>query len=163
MHIVFNLIWIRQLAPSVAELYGPGRTVIIYTVGSIAGFALSAFAGRYLSFLPILHGAPFTIGASAAIFGLLGGLVYYGQRTGSSVVHSQALMYAGFMFIFGLISPGVDNFAHLGGFAGGWLIAVALDPLKPERVDHMMIALGCLVASIASILASIIIPTGIGQ
>ena len=44
------------------------------------------------------------------------------------------------MGVFGLIFPGVDNYAHAGGFAGGYLASLLLDPLKPERVDHMVIA-----------------------
>ncbi len=37
LHILFNMMWVRQLAPATAELYGPGRMVIIYTAGSIGG------------------------------------------------------------------------------------------------------------------------------
>ena len=72
------------------------------------------------------------------IFGFLGALVYYGHRTGSHLVRGTALRYAIMMGIFGLIMPGVDNFAHAGGFAGGYLMAQILDPLKPERIDHIV-------------------------
>ena len=74
--------------------------VIIYTAGSIAGFALSSFAGAYLPDLIILRGGQFTVGASAPIFGLLGALVYYGRR-GSSAVGSQATSWAISMMLFG--------------------------------------------------------------
>ena len=60
------------------------------------------------------------------------------------------------MFIFGLIMPGVDNYAHAGGFAGGWLAGRVLDPLKPERIDHMIGALVCLALSVISIVASVL-------
>ena len=156
LHILFNMIWIRQLAPAVAELYGPGRMVIIYTVAGAVGFALSSLAGAYLWFLPFLAGAQFTVGASAAIFGLLGALVYYGRRTGSNVVHSQAVYYAVTLFVFGLIMRGVDNYAHAGGFVGGYVASRLLDPLKPERVNHLAFALVCLAVSILSIIVSVI-------
>ena len=158
LHIGFNVLWIRQLAPAVGELYGPGRMVIVYVIGSIAGFAASSFAGHYLSFIPIplLRGADLTVGASAPIFGLLGALVYYGRRTGSSVVHTQALSWALMMFVFGVIMPGVDNYAHAGGFVGGYLAGRILDPLTPERINHMAVALGCLVLSVLSILLSVV-------
>jgi rhomboid protease GluP len=58
--------------------------------------------------------------------------------------------------VFGLIVPGVDNYAHAGGFVGGYLTARLLDPLKPERIDHVLTALACLVLSLLSILWSII-------
>ena len=96
------------------------------------------FGGRasYLGGLPIIGGATVTVGASAPIFGLLGALVYYGRRTGSRHIGQAGLQYALFMGIFGLIMPGVDNQAHLGGFIGGYLGGLLLDPLKPERIDH---------------------------
>ena len=158
IHILFNVLWIRQLAPAVGELYGPGRMVIVYTIACIVGFAASSFAGYFLAFLPLrlLQGAQITVGASAPIFGLLGALVYYGRRSGSSVVHGQAMSWALMMFIFGIVMPGVDNYAHAGGFAGGYLSGRLLDPLTPERVNHMAIALGCLILSVLSIAASII-------
>src|SRR5262245_14862537 len=84
LHIFFNLMAIRQLAPAVGELYGPGRMVIMYTVASIVGFTLSTLSGVYLAGVPFIGGANLTVGASAPILGLLGGLVYYGRRTGSS-------------------------------------------------------------------------------
>ena len=92
LHILFNLMWIRQLAPAVGELYGPGRMVIIYTVAGVVGFLATSVAGDFLCVPAVPAAAPrLTVGASASIFGLLGALVYYGRRSGSSVVHSQAL------------------------------------------------------------------------
>jgi rhomboid protease GluP len=156
LHIVFNMMWVRDLGPAVANVYGAGRMVIIYTVAGACGFLFSSFAGAYLPPLPLLSGAPWTLGASAAIFGLLGALVYYGRRTGSHLVHGQAVRYAVILGVMGLIMPGVDNFAHGGGFAGGYMAAVMLDPMRPERIDHIMIAVACLIATAASIAASVI-------
>ena len=68
-----------------------------------------------------IGGGQITLGASASIFGLLGALVYYGRRGGSSMVRGEAAGYALTLFVFGLIMPGVDNYAHAGGFAGGYL------------------------------------------
>ena len=115
LHLLFNLMWIRQLAPAVGEFYGPGRMIIIYTIAGVVGFSLSSAAGLLPLPWPI-RGSQLTAGASASIFGLLGALVYYGRRAGSSVVHGQAVGYAVMLFVFGLVMPGVDNFAHAGGF-----------------------------------------------
>lgn len=158
LHILFNLMLVRDLAPPTARLYGPGRTVIIYTVSGASGFLLSSAVGFFLPFLPLfLHGAVgITVGASAPIFGLIGALVYYGRRGGSSHVGQQAKGLAIAMLIFGFVMPGVDNWAHLGGFAGGWLAAKVLDPLKPERGDHVLVALGCLAASLLSVAFSVV-------
>jgi len=163
LHILFNLLWVRQLAPAIAAIYGPGRMVIVYTVASVVGFvfsSLSVFAPRLLAFvMGGGHPQGITIGASAAIFGLLGALIHYGQR-GSSAVSRQAWGYAIVLFAFGLLIRGVDNWAHLGGFVGGWAAAKVLDPAKPERGDHLLIALLLLAATGASIVASYV--TGLG-
>jgi rhomboid protease GluP len=158
LHILFNLLWIRQLGPVCAEMYGAGRMVIIYILAGALGFAASSTAGVALAWVPVyfLRGAGFTVGASAGIFGLLGALVYYGQRTGSSLTKREALQYALMMGVFGLIMPGVDNWAHAGGFAGGWLMGRVLDPLKPERVTHVMWAGILIVASAVSVVVSIL-------
>ena len=166
LHIVFNMYWVRALVPQVAELYGPGRTVIIYTLGSILGFTLSSAAPiPILMMPPFLQGlfrlfpgfGYFTLGASAALMGLWGALLHYGQRTGSSSLRQFAFRNIVYFMLFGLMMRGVDNWAHLGGLAGGWLAARLLDPLKQENTNHMALAVLCLVASVASIAASLLI------
>ncbi len=152
LHILFNMMWVRQLGPATVEVIGPARTVIIYTVAGVCGFFLSSAAGWGLAGVPIplLHGAQFTIGASASIFGLLGALVHYG-RTSSSIIRREAMSYAITLFVFGLIMPGVDNYAHAGGFAGGYAASAFLNPLTRERGDHLVIAAVCLVATALAI------------
>lgn len=155
LHILFNLLMVRQLGPVVEDMYGGARMIIIYTLGCMSGFLLSSFMAAFLP-IPFLSGGATTLGASAPVFGLLGALVHYGRRGGSSLVGSQAMSYAMGMFVFGLIMPGVDNAAHLGGFFGGWLASKWLDPLKPERMDHFVAAAICLLATVVAILASLI-------
>jgi membrane associated rhomboid family serine protease len=103
-----------------------------------------------------LRGATLTIGASAPIFGLLGALVVYGRRGGSSHIGGQAMAYAVILFVFGFVMPNIDNYAHLGGFLGGYATALWLDPLKPERVDHVITAIICIGITALSILASVL-------
>jgi rhomboid protease GluP len=130
--------------------------VIIYTVAGVVGFTASSLAWLAFGGIPILGGAGFTVGASASVFGLLGAVVLYGQRSGSSMARREGLQYALMMGLFGLIMPGIDNWAHAGGFAGGWLMAKILDPLKPERLDHLALAVGCVLLTLAAIAASIL-------
>ncbi len=156
LHIGFNMYWLALLAPQVAELYGPGRMVIVYTVASVVGFlasSLAVFSPAFLSWV-MGGGAPLTVGASAAIFGLLGALVAYGRK-GSSHVSRQSWTLAIFLFVFGLLMPAVDNWAHLGGFLGGYAMAAILDPHKPERGDHLIAAILCLAATAAAVGASL--------
>jgi rhomboid protease GluP len=121
----------------------------------VAGITGSAqlVAGAYLPIF--LRGGQFTVGASRRSSACCA-LVYYGRRGGSRMVGSEALSYALMLGVFGFIMPGVDNYAHAGGFGGGYLAARLLDPLKPERIDHVVIALACLAASILSIAVSVL-------
>jgi rhomboid protease GluP len=152
LHIGFNLYWVRFLAPAIAELYGPSRMVIIYSVSSIAGFLLSSSVGL------VGLGGRLTVGASAPILGLIGALVYYGRRSGSRAIGAQAWSFAITTLVFGFLMRGIDNYAHIGGFAGGFLSGKILDPLKPERGDHQAAALIFLVLTAAAVVASLLVP-----
>jgi rhomboid protease GluP len=156
LHIGLNMLSLRQLAPQIADLFGPGRMVIIYTAGGVAGFALSTLAGLLLPPIPYIGGSDLTLGASASISGLIGSVLAYGHRSGSAQARSYATQSMIMLVFYGFMFPGIDNWAHIGGFGGGYLAAKVLDPLKPERIDHMVIALGCLVLSFISIIVSLI-------
>jgi rhomboid protease GluP len=159
IHFAVNMMSLRTLAPMVAEFYGPSRMIIIYTAGSIAGFLLSSVGARYFPVFPVIGGREIwwqhvTVGASASLAGLIGAVAYYGRRSGSGMIRTQAIQWITSMFIYGLLIPIIDNYAHLGGLAGGYAMARVLDPLKRERGDHIVIAVLCLAASVAAILYS---------
>ena len=84
-----------------------------------------------------------------------------GLDIGSSSVKQAALQYAIPFFLFGLIMPGVDNWAHAGGFAGGYLVSAFFNPMTRERGDHMIIALLCLLATVFAILWSVLTGTAL--
>lgn len=146
LHILFNMMWVRHLSPLTADIYGASRLVIIYTASSFTGFLLSTVAGT-----------PLTLGASAPLFGLFGALVWAGRRTGSSELGRQALMFAVILMVFGLIWPGVDNFAHVGGFVGGFATGLVLDPLRRETFGNLLAALICVVLIALSLIASFLL------
>jgi rhomboid protease GluP len=113
LHILFNMVIMRRYLPMVADLFGNLRAFVIFMVAGIAGFVLSGFLGGHN-----------TIGASGAIFGLLGALISYGRRTGQSYVTGQLWTSAILMFVMSFMMGGqVNNWAHAGGFAGGFLAA----------------------------------------
>ena len=114
----------------------------------MAGFAATSFAYSYLWFLPsFLKGAPFTVGASAAIFGWIGALIYSGRRRGSRMMQQQLMGFVVPMLVLGLLIPLVDNWAHIGGLGGGYLLARWLDPMKEDRIDHVLIGFGLVLVS----------------
>jgi rhomboid protease GluP len=144
LHILFNLLWIRQLGPAVEDLYGSARFVVIFTVSGVLGFLVSNTVG-----------VAFTIGASGSIFGLLGAIVAFGQRRGGafgSAVLRQYGMWAVILFLFGLFMPGVNNYAHAGGFVGG-AIAGYLFSSAERRAERGLDQILAAAAGVATVLA----------
>jgi len=129
LHIGFNVYWIRNLGPGVTEVYGPGRAFLIFNIAGVGGFLASN----------LMTGAP-TIGASGGIFGLLAALIVYGRRRGSSAMTRQLWGYAIMFAVFGFIMPGINNWAHGGGFAAGWS-AAQLMSLDDDRQDSSWVML----------------------
>jgi rhomboid protease GluP len=156
IHILFNMMYLRFLAPAMVDIVGAARTIVIYVVSGATGFLLTSTFGWVFAGVPVLGGAALTLGASASIFGLLGALVHYGRKSGSSHIYGQAMQYAIMAGIFGLIMPGIDNHAHLGGFIGGYLASSVMNPLTRERGDHLLMAAGCLAASAMAIAYSVL-------
>ena len=144
LHIVFNMLWVRQLAPAVEQLFGRARLVVIYTTAGVLGFALSN-----------LVGIRFTLGASGAVFGLLGAMVAYGRTRGGTfgvAVLRQYGQWALFIFIASFFLAGVNNWGHAGGFAGGYLAALAFRHLerRPERGLDRLAALAAVALTVLS-------------
>jgi rhomboid protease GluP len=156
LHLAFNMMTLKQLGPPTAEVYGPARMVIVYVIGGVVGFICSTIAGAVMPALPLIGAGRLTIGASAPIFGLLGGLMYYSRRGGSSMMRSAVMSYVMSAAVMGILMPGIDNWAHAGGFLGGYLAGIWLDPLKPERMDHMVVAAACLILSALAIAGSLL-------
>jgi rhomboid protease GluP len=158
LHVLFNMMWVRQLGPITTALYGPGRMLLIYLIASVTGFFASSVLAVYLPFLNFLFRGPsgFSVGASAAVFGLLGAVVYAGRRGLAAQLGRQMWGYAIVLFFFGLVMPGVDNWAHLGGFLGGYGLAKLFDPLRPEKTDHLVVAMVLLALTVVSVLVSFV-------
>src|SRR4029078_2659887 len=115
-------------------------------------------AVQYVQNLQFLISAGLTVGASAPLFGMIGALYHYG-RTGSRIARQMAVSIMIQALIFGLLGPGIDNYAQLGVFAGGYLTSAFLNPMTRERGDHMIVALVLLVAPVGALFASSITVT----
>lgn len=148
LHILFNVLWIRQLGPEVGQIYGPARYFIIFTAGGVVGFVLSN----------LITAHP-TIGASGAIFGLLAALIVYGRTQKGSVsamITRQVWQWVILLFIFGFMMQGVNNVAHLGGFIGGWVASRLLvsGANKGDGRLTILFALALLIVTAAGIFLS---------
>jgi len=143
LHLVFNLMALKQIAPWVSNEYGPGRTFTIYTLGGVFGYVVSYLAG-----------VPFTIGASASVCSLIGALFFYGKSRGGSYGSSVNREVSGWLislFVFGLIFPGINNWGHGGGIVGGIIFGALLGYNERRRENNLDLALAvvCGVATVA--------------
>jgi rhomboid protease GluP len=116
LHILMNSWVLFDLGPQVNQAFGTPRFLSIYTVSSVTGFLASLYWSPSVS-----------IGASAGLCGLIGAMIAYGTRERSafgSAIRRQYSQWVIYLVIFGLL-PGfnVDNAAHLGGLAGGFVLA----------------------------------------
>lgn len=139
MHIVFNMLALRQLAPLVIHEFGTYRTISIYTLGGVFGFFVSALAGVH-----------YTIGASAAVCSLIGALLYYGKSRGG--IYGQALFsqIGGWAFgiaLFGFLFPGINNWGHGGGMVAGVVLGYFLGyrEKKKESIRHKYLSMACVI------------------
>jgi rhomboid protease GluP len=142
LHILFNLLMIRQVGPDVEQIYGSSRLVVIFTVAGAVGFLASN-----------LFGLPLTIGASGSFYGLLGAMVAFGQKRGGalgSMVLRQYGQWALLMFVLGFLMPGVNNVAHAGGFVGGFVagLVLALAERRTETAFDHLLAAACIVLTV---------------
>lgn len=141
MHIAFNMIALYQLGPLIIREYGINRMFAIYTLSGVGGYLISSF-----------FGVRFTIGASAAVCGLIGAALYYGKSRGGdygNAVYSQIGGWALGIFIFGFFVPGINNWGHGGGMLTGIIVAFLLGykEKKRENVMHSFLSMGCMICT----------------
>lgn len=139
------MIALKQLAPVVLREFGAHRTVVIYTLGGAIGFWVSYLAG-----------VRFTIGASAAVCGLMGALLYYGKSRGGvygQIVYRQVGGWVVTLFLFGFLIPGINNWGHGGGIAAGALVGYLVKYREQRRTGGVqkILAAACVVLTVAAL------------
>ena len=115
LHIIFNMYALYIIGSQLESFLGKFKYIIIYFLSGISGGLLSML---------LSNSNVFSIGASGAIFGLMGALLYFGLQYRvylGNFVRSQLVPLIVFNLILGVMSPGIDNFGHIGGLIGGLL------------------------------------------
>lgn len=120
LHFLFNMYAIFVIGPQIESFMGKAKYLIIYFFSAIAGSLLS---------ITLNHNTA-SIGASGAIFGLLGSLLYFGYHYRvylGGVIKSQIIPILVINLAIGFMSGGtIDNWAHIGGLIGGVLITTGV-------------------------------------
>lgn len=138
VHLLLNMYSLYIIGPQVESFYGKIKYLFIYLYSGICGSILSlAFSSNVIS-----------AGASGAIFGLLGSLLYFGYHYRvylGNVIKSQIIPVILVNLFIGFITPGIDNFAHIGGLIGGviasMICGVKDKPNKIDRINGMILGI----------------------
>ena len=142
LHIFFNMAAFRQLGLLVAREYGVYRMFVIYILGGVIGF-----------FVSYLASVSWTIGASASVCSLAGALLYYGKSRGGvygRTLYRQIGIWVVLLFIFGILLPVINNWAHGGGIAAGIGLGFVMgyQERKKENIFHKLLAGGLAVLTL---------------
>jgi rhomboid protease GluP len=119
IHILVNMYSLVALGNQIETFFGRWKFFIIYLLSGIAGGMLSA---------AISPGAT-SVGASGAIFGLLGAMLYFGfhyRAYFGQAVKMQILPVIAINLAIGFLLPNIDNWCHIGGLVGGFLVTMAV-------------------------------------
>lgn len=126
-HLLFNMMLLLFAGDMLQKRTGALRYLVVYLGGGLAG--------NILSLLVNLHQNTDVVaaGASGCIFAVIGGLVWLIVKNRGSVPGLDSrgvLLMAVLSLVQGFMDAGVDNYAHLGGFIGGFLLAAATEILS---------------------------------
>jgi rhomboid protease GluP len=149
IHIAVNMLALYFLGSFAEQIFGAGRFFALYLVGGIAGGVAYLYFGEFTT--------P-AVGASGAIFGILGGILGFAIRRGTfsmgNPVIRQLVLIAAINLFIGASIPGVSNTAHIGGLVGGFffgaLIANSIYSQKRGAISRpLLLTLGLEVVLIA--------------
>lgn len=117
-HLLFNCYALYIIGSQLESFMGKGKYLVIYFFSMLLASLMSITFGDHAS-----------IGASGAIFGLMGSLLYFGYHYRvylGNTLKGQIIPLILVNLIYGSVVSGIDNFAHIGGLIGGFLITMAL-------------------------------------
>ena len=142
VHLGFNMLSLYFLGSFVEEAFGRSRFLALYLLSGVSGGLAYLYFGGF--------NTP-AVGASGAIFGLLGGVLGYALRRGTfswqNPLIRQLLILLALNLYLGFSIPNISNTAHLGGLAGGfafgWLVAPTVYSRKRLRaISPIAVVLG---------------------
>jgi rhomboid protease GluP len=124
LHIGFNMWILMDLAPMIEDLYGSARFFFVFITTGVCGYVLSAATGHQ------------SVGASGSVLGLVGlllALTGSSHNIGMRMLRTQLFYLVAYAVIIGMM-PGIDNYAHIGGFAAGFLLGKVMADRQPVDV-----------------------------
>ena len=127
-HMFFNMYSLYIVGPKIEDFFGKWKYFFIYMVSGITGGLLSI----------ALNGEVISVGASGAIFGLFGALLYFGYSYRGyigTIIRSQILPIVVYNLLIGFFIPGIDMWGHVGGLIGGIISAYMLGTIENKKYN----------------------------
>jgi len=131
IHIGFNMMSLMQLGPALEELYGSARYFFLYILTGAFGCLVGSFIGHN------------SRGASGGLLGLVGAMLAITTKRGGSYMRelrSRLISSVVILFVLGLMGMGIDNWAHGGGLAAGFVLGKIFPDRQPMNVREKQIA-----------------------
>lgn len=125
LHIFFNMYALYALGPQIEKFYGRKRYLLIYLGSALLGSLLSVVLTNNVS-----------VGASGAIFGLFGAMLYFGYKyraTLDGFLRSGIIPVIVINLLLGFMIPGIDVYGHIGGLLGGLVLSYAFGVVNKEN------------------------------
>jgi membrane associated rhomboid family serine protease len=152
LHILFNMVFLYFVGPALEQAIGKVNFVAVYFASLLAG----SFGA--LLFSPAIP----TVGASGALFGLLGALVVVAHYRGISIWSSGLGPTLLINVVFSLTLADISIGGHVGGFVGGLICGVLYMELVDRRRMQKPFLLGCFLVAAVSVVGAIAIASGAG-
>ncbi len=134
LHIAMNTWVLMDIGPQVEEVYGSARYLFLYIATGVFSFMASSIWS-----LLAYGGGGLGIGASGALMGLIGLMLAITTRRGGTymrMIRGQLLKWVAYILVFGLLVGGIDNAAHLGGLAAGFVLGKIMADREPANADE---------------------------
>lgn len=135
IHLLVNMYSLFIIGTQLETYLGKGKFLTVYLVSAISGSLMSSLFTNAIS-----------VGASGAIFGLLGSLLYFGYHFRlylGTVLKTQIIPLIILNLFIGFTLPGIDNAAHIGGLIGGLLASMATGingkTTKAEKTNGLIV------------------------
>lgn len=128
IHIFFNMYSLYVVGPRVEDFYGKWKFLLIYLFSGVSGGLLSV----------AMNGDVVSVGASGAIFGLFGALLYFGYNYRGyigTIIRSQILPIVIYNLVIGFFISGIDMWGHVGGLIGGILASYMLGTIENKKYN----------------------------
>ena len=125
-HLFFNMYSLYIVGPRVEDFYGKWKFLLIYMISGISGGLLSV----------AMNNDSVSVGASGAIFGLFGALLYFGYNYRGyigSIIRSQILPIVIYNLFIGFFISGIDMWGHIGGLVGGIITSYVFGTIENKK------------------------------